>query len=322
MRFTRIKCRKRATVGAGREWGTGGEPKPDAVNLLVASERAEEGGSSLSLVRGILQSPGRRQWCAVWQGPAHDAVPIEMGVAPFHGAGARIKQNTAGGFRSIIESDQKASHWVRTNPRLKSPLCGQTFPELFNLGDGFPDLRLGQVLPELGGNFDQFFVHAHDPSSEDLGGREQKARGPGVAMFQCVVKGRRGDSPEMAVGAAYRGRCSRGVYQRTQLAEDCARSERGECAVVLRWCAEFDQHLAAQEEVKRISRVALSKQEFSGWQAHLLQLGRERGDLFGVESLKATESVNESGIDGIVHKSSRYTPRSMAALATRPSATM
>jgi hypothetical protein len=41
-------------------------------------------------------------------------------------------------------------------------------------------------------------------------------------------------------------------------------------------------------------------------------VGRERGDLVGIESLEATEAVNQRGIDGSVHKSSRYyTPRSV-----------
>ena len=51
-------------------------------------------------------------------------------------------------------------------------------------------------------------------------------------------------------------------------------------------------------------------------------MGGKRGNLLGVKRLQATEAVNEGGIDSVLHHLSPYTPRSMAALATRPSATM
>jgi hypothetical protein len=207
-------------------------------------------------------------------------------------------------------------------PRSEGPLGGQALPELFDLGNGFPDLRLRQVLAQLGGQFHQLLVHAHDPASEYLGGGEQKARGPRIALLQSVVKGLGRDSPEMAFSAGNGSRSSRSAYQRTQLAEDRTRPERGQRAVVLGKRAQLDQHLATQQQVDRIPGITLAEQDFSSWKMDLFQVGPERSDLFGVERLEATEAVNQGGIDGAIHKSSRYTPRSMAALATRPSATM
>jgi hypothetical protein len=206
--------------------------------------------------------------------------------------------------------------------RSERPLRRQSLPQLFDLGNGSPDLRLPQVLAQLGRKSDQLLVHAHNPASEYLGGGEQKARGPRVAVSQGFVKGARRDSPQMAFGAGNCGRGSWGVKQWTHLAEDRTRPERSQCAVVLRGRAQLDQDLAAKQQVDRIPRVTLSEQDLAGWKAHFFQVDRERGNLLGVERLEATEAVNQSGIDDVLHRWFRYTPRNMAALATRPSATM
>src|ERR1700731_4034921 len=116
--------------------------------------------------------------------------------------------------------------------RSEGPLGGQALPELFDLGNGFPDLRLRQVLAQLSGQFHQLLVHAHDPASEYLGGGEQKARGPRIALLQSIVKGAARDSPKVAFSAGNGSRSSRSAYQGTQLAEDGTRPERGQCAVV------------------------------------------------------------------------------------------
>src|SRR5271166_3970101 len=111
--------------------------------------------------------------------------------------------------------------------RSERPLRRQSLPQLFDLRDGSPDLRLPQVLPQLGRKPDKLLVHAHNPASEYLGGGEQKARGPSVAVSQSFVKGGRRDSPQMAFGAGNRG-CGPGrVQQWTHLAEDGTRPERG-----------------------------------------------------------------------------------------------
>jgi hypothetical protein len=54
----------------------------------------------------------------------------------------------------------------------ESPLRRQSRSQLFDLSDGFPDLRASQVLAQLGRESDQFIVHPHHPASEHLRGGE------------------------------------------------------------------------------------------------------------------------------------------------------
>jgi len=110
MRFARIKCREWRTIGARRERCASGKTKSDAVNLFAATERGENFCRSLCVVRGYLQGPGWRQACAVREDPVHDAVSIDMRVAPLDGAAARVEQNPTRGFRSVVETDQIAGH--------------------------------------------------------------------------------------------------------------------------------------------------------------------------------------------------------------------
>ena len=43
------------------------------------------------------------------------------------------------------------ARWILRSER---PLCRQSLPQLFDLGNGFSDLRLRQVLAQLGRKFD------------------------------------------------------------------------------------------------------------------------------------------------------------------------
>src|SRR6516162_5117909 len=139
---------------------------------------------------------------------------------------ATTERSPPGNRPAMAASRGNADRWSGWMVRSERPLRREPFPQLFDFGNRFPDLRLRQVLAQLGRKFDQFLVHAHQPASEHLGGSEQKARGPRVAVSQGLVKCERRDSPQMAFGAGNRSRGPWRVEQWTHLAKDSAGPQR------------------------------------------------------------------------------------------------
>ena len=128
------------------------------------------------------------------------------------------------------------------------------------------------------------------------------------------------DTPKVTL---FRGNCCRRtwcVQQGTHLSQDRTIPKRSQRVIVRRRRIQLDEHLSAHKQINRISGVTLAEQNRARLNGYSFQFSSKRGELLCIEGLETTEALNRCEIDN--HVFSPYTPRSIAAFATRPNATM